>query len=314
MISGSMRGIRMGLLKESDDFLRVTSVGGTTLGRGETVFLEPGLVEKGKNDANFQIIADEEFVDLIIEVDDDEEEEEEKEGYGYELSDHNPTGENIPLIDKSTLGELLSKLGFDLQISDLFALVGGDSTSNIAARHEASALPATDAITTIPNAPKPPRKKHKVIPAVMATGTYVYPPPDKPFSPSSKTNPPQLAFSPIYFSDTACSPDTVLPPTAQVIFVRRGGCTFTQKMRNVPDTRSIKLLVVVDAEQETDEELVRPLLDEKVDRKWGLPLVMVAGKSEAARAIRDEKVRAAGVRWRWKALVKGGIVGNLMVL
>lgn len=313
MISGSMRGIRMGLVKESNDLLRVTSVGGTTLGKGETVFLEPGLVEKGKDDANFQILADDEFVDLIIEVDDEGAAQEDK-GYGYEFQNHGLTGNNIPLADKSTLSELLSKLGFDVQISDLLALVGGDSTSPAAERQNTPGAPATDATTTALNTPQAPKKKHKIIPAVMATGIHVFLPPDAPFSSSPSTNPPQLAFSAIHFSDTACSPDTTLPTSAQIIFVRRGGCTFLQKIRNVPDTRTAKLLVIVDTEEENDGELVRPLLNEKVDRKWGLPVVMLAGKGDGAKAVREGKVGAVGVRWRWKVLVKGEVVGNLVVL
>lgn len=312
MISGSMRGIRMGLIKESDDLLRVTSVGGTTLGRGETVFVERGLVDKGKDDANFQVIADNDFVDLIIEIDDDDEMEEEDgeeggEGYGYEFPDNGLTGE-IPIVDKSTLGELLSKLGFDMQISDLLALVGGDSTSAIAERQKTLAV---DPTTTAPSKPITPRKKQKVMSAIMATGVGVYPPPD---SPTSTSNPLQLAFSTIHFSDTACSPATVIPPTAQVVFVRRGGCTFLQKIRNIPDTCTVKLLVVIDGSQGSDDKLVRPLLDEKVDREWGLSVIMIAGKGDIAKAVRDEAVKAVGVRWRWRAYVKGGYVGNLVVL
>lgn len=311
MVSGSMRGIRMGLIKESDDLLRVTSVGGTTLGKGETVFLEHGLVDKGNSDTNFQVIADNEFVDLIIEVDDDEIEEEweeEEDGrYGYEFPDTGLTGQ-MPIVDKSTLGELLSKLGFDMQISDFLALVGGDSTSAIAERQKTLAV---DPTTTAPSKLIIPRKKQKVISAIMATGVGVYPPPDLP---ASASNPSQLAFSTVHFSDTACSPATVIPPTAQVVFVRRGECTFLQKIRNIPDTCTVKLLVVIDAAQGRDDELVRPLLDERVDRKWGLSVIMVAGMGDTAKAVRDGTVKAVGVRWRWKAYVKGGYVGNLVVL
>lgn len=311
MISGSMRGIRMGLIKESDDLLRVTSVGGTTLGKGETVFLEQGLVDKGKGDANFHVVADSEFVDLIIEIDDDEMEEEEgeeeRDGYGYEFPDNGLTGQ-IPIVDKSTLSELLSKLGFDMQISDLLALVGGDSTSAITERQRTLAV---DPTTTASSKPINPRKKQKVISAIMATGIGVYPPPD---SPTSTSNPLQLAFSTIHFSDTACSPSTVIPPTAQVVFVRRGECTFLQKIRNIPDTCTVKLLVVIDTAQGNDDELVRPLLDQKVDRKWGLSVIMVAGMGDTAKSVRDGTVKAVGVRWRWRAYVKGGYVGNLVVL
>lgn len=310
MISGSMRGIRMGLVREADDLLRVMSVGGTTLGREETVFLDHGLVDMGKDDANFQVIADNEFVDLIIEVDDDEIDEEDKEGYGYEFPDNGLAGQ-IPIVDKSTLGELLSKLGFDMQISDLLALVGGDSTSAIAERQKTLDVdPTATASSTLASS----KKKQKVIPAILATGIGVYPPPDTPFSSGPTPNSLQLAFSPIHFSDTACSPATVIPPSAQVIFVRRGGCPFLQKIRNIPDTHMVKLLVIVDASQGNEEELVRPLLDEKVDRKWGLPVVMIAGSGEGAKAVREGKVEAVGVRRRWKVLVKGGLVGNLIVL
>lgn len=310
MISGSMKGIRMGLVRESDDLLRVTNVGGTTLGREETVFLEHGLADMGKSDANFQIVADNQFVDLIIEVDDDEMGDEEREGYNYELPDNSLAGK-IPNVDKSTLGELLSKLGFDMQISDFLALVGGDSTSAIAERQKTFTI---DPTTTTSSTPTASRRKQKAIPAIMATGVGVYPPPDVPFSTTSTSVPLQLAFSTIHFSDTACSPATVIPPNAQVVFAYRGGCTFLQKIRNIPDTRAVKLLVIIDASQDNEDELVRPLLDEKIDRKWGLPVVMVAGKGEAVKAVRDGKVEAVGIKWRWKVLVKGGLVGNLVVL
>ncbi|KAH8152094.1 uncharacterized protein LAJ45_04088 [Morchella importuna] len=269
MVTGSIRGIRMGLLKEPDDTLRVTSVGGTSLGRGEAVYLEPGLVDKGtKNDANFQVAADDEFVDLIIEVDDDAEAPVEAEagemeghGYGYGYGGYEfpeLDSRNAPLVDKGTLGELLAKLGLDLQISDLLALVGGESTAAMEERQKKTHV--IDPIAAASNIPKPPKKKHKTIPAVMATGLSAYTPPDKPFAPASSpvssgsANPRQLAFTNIYFSPgTGCVPDPLLPANAQIVFVRRGGCTFSQKVRNVPDVRAVKLLVIVDADADVGQ-------------------------------------------------------------
>jgi hypothetical protein len=129
----------------------------------------------------------------------------------------------------------------------------------------------------------------------------------------------------------------------QVLVVRRGGCSFSEKLRNIPSfapsARALQLVIIVsypehdsvDADlrrqhaaehgevyHEHGTELIQPLLDKQQTTPGGMrrphpiPLVMVAGGDYTMDSFR----RAAGVgfRRRWWFESQGTRIGNLFVV
>ncbi|CCX34764.1 Similar to ER degradation-enhancing alpha-mannosidase-like protein 1; acc. no. O94726 [Pyronema omphalodes CBS 100304] len=120
-----------------------------------------------------------------------------------------------------------------------------------------------------------------------------------------------IDFGSVYVSDsTAC--DKLLPKAAanaEVVVVKRGGCTFSDKVSNVPDSSTVKLVVVEDYEMVASAQ---PVVERQMNR-WGrnrrnrVQLVMVPG------GVQWNKVQRVGLRTRVKVMVQGRVVGGLEV-
>lgn len=138
-----------------------------------------------------------------------------------------------------------------------------------------------------------------------------------------------LPWTTIYAAGDACT--TVLPEAAprdhQIIVIRRGGCTFSDKLARIPaykpSARSLQLVVVVSDDEEDgvpigEGLLSRPLLIEEqrtpggILRRHPIAMVMVGGGEEAYRRITEE---AAGVGMTRKYSVEsdGRRINNLMI-
>ncbi|KAH2295581.1 hypothetical protein KXV50_001917 [Aspergillus fumigatus] len=122
----------------------------------------------------------------------------------------------------------------------------------------------------------------------------------------------RLSWSTIYFADEICDHRILreIAQSHQVLVIKRGGCSFSQKLRNIaaypPSRHALKLVIVVDYDEKTFAEaststpphsaglaairaepfLIRPLLDEPQMTAGGLPrrhpisMVMVGGGEE----------------------------------
>ncbi|KAI5467430.1 glycosyl hydrolase family 47-domain-containing protein [Mariannaea sp. PMI_226] len=170
--------------------------------------------------------------------------------------------------------------------------------------------------------------------AFTATGPGAFPLPpitDTPVigSPSYNTKKPFLNFpwTTIFLGDYAC--DSPLPDLAprehQVIVLRRGGCSFSEKIAHIPSfspsPTSLQLVIVVDEglEGEGEEgELVRPLLAEAqltphgIKRFHGVPMVLMhAEKGSYAKFV---NARGVGMRRRYWVESQGLVVENAIVL
>jgi hypothetical protein len=153
-------------------------------------------------------------------------------------------------------------------------------------------------------------------------------------APDPNSNPTEpLTWSRIFFAGDSCS--TKLPDEAarkhEIIVMRRGGCTFSEKLANIPSftpsTRSLKLVIVVSDEDEDEEDfgrersghkLIRPLLDKAQVTPSGLlrhhqiSMVMVGGGSEVEELFKQ--ARSVGVRRRYHVESQGLVVGNIVVV
>ncbi|KAK5992669.1 ER degradation-enhancing alpha-mannosidase-like protein 1 [Cladobotryum mycophilum] len=170
--------------------------------------------------------------------------------------------------------------------------------------------------------------------AYTAVGPGSFPVPsvlDTPTSgtPFFNTKDPSTGFpwSTVFLAGQAC--DVPLPATAprdhQVIIMRRGGCSFSAKLANIPSfspgPTSLQLVIIVDEPKEAsdeDDSLPRPLLDAEqltpkgMKRPHGIPMVLLrAGKGDYKLF---KQAAAIGMRRKYRVESQGLLVKNAIVL
>lgn len=166
----------------------------------------------------------------------------------------------------------------------------------------------------------------------IGVGAAPLPPVDIPANahiPATGPVPPHLLpWTTIYAADQACN--ALLPEEAprdhQLIIMRRGGCTFSEKLANIPaykpSPQSLQLVIIVSSEGDEDDGVIlsRPLLPEEqrtpsgIMRRSGIPMVMVAG----GEAVYNEWTAARegarmGMTRKWSVESDGRKIGNIIV-
>ncbi|KAL1630083.1 hypothetical protein SLS54_000943 [Diplodia seriata] len=139
-----------------------------------------------------------------------------------------------------------------------------------------------------------------------------------------------LPWHTVYVGDENCDArlPAAVPREHQIIVLRRGGCSFSQKLANVPayapSSTSLKLVIIVSFPEFEDggggaDSLVQPLLEEEqklaggdIPRPHPIPLVMVGGGEETVRLF--ERAVGVGIRRRWWYESQGLRIGNLIVV
>ena len=130
-----------------------------------------------------------------------------------------------------------------------------------------------------------------------------------------------------------CSSDLdEAPKTHHIIVMKRGGCSFSEKLANIPSfaptSRSLKLVVMVSDEEEGHGDgdgdstsvhgLIRPLLDEPQVTPSGLlrhhpiSMVMTGGGDKAIELLK--RTKSMGLRRRYHIECQGLVVGNIIVI
>ncbi|TKA22589.1 hypothetical protein B0A50_08278 [Salinomyces thailandicus] len=329
----SLSNLRLSLVQDGfsspgelgeEGVFRVSGVGGWMLGRDEKVLVSPRALEGvSPADPHFRRVRDLEMVDLVLDVplavveggegeedsvrvegEVDEEDEEEVVvlmedvtetdvgGFGDDNKDDDPA-DGIENLAKRTTPE---NLWHDLEtlLSNLLAPLSPPSQP--------------------PSQPPHPRLSRTTIPAILPTGPGAAPlpaslnPTDADLSTLPLGNLPMTSI--FYLKDTLCH--NKLPVhiarNYNILVVSRGGCSFSEKLANVPSFppagESLKLVVVISFPEEgtgaelytspesrgrkmvtgrEEEGLIRPLLDEPqrlpsgLERRHGIAMVMVEG-------------------------------------
>ncbi|RHZ53364.1 uncharacterized protein CDV56_100679 [Aspergillus thermomutatus] len=154
----------------------------------------------------------------------------------------------------------------------------------------------------------------------------------------------RLSWSTIYFGDEICDHRILrdIAQSHQVLVIKRGGCSFSQKLRNIaaypPSRHALKLVIVVDYDEKTFAEastskptpsaglaalraepfLIRPLLDEPQMTAGGLPrrhpisMVMVGGGEETYELLR--RATGLGIKRRYSVRSQGIPINNLYIV
>ncbi|KIW01779.1 uncharacterized protein PV09_06951 [Verruconis gallopava] len=333
ILVNSMSGLRLGMVKESPvnapmekmpelDLFRIYAISNVALGRDEKVFLTRNLLNSfNPGDPYFTRIKDVHGVDLIIDVL-NAPHAMSRTTADFQIS---PTNASAPImavegdfegldgnLNPGILSSLISNIQSMLSESD-FVLAEPSNHAVLSREIIAAALPSGPGAAILPDMQEP---------LDLAPGATKSP----------------LPWSTIYvLDDELC--DHILDPQIvkehQILVIRRGGCSFSEKLRNIPSfppsQRALQLVIVVSFAEhdhledeirrehyDTEEPLVQPLLDQQQMTPGGMvrlhpiPLVMVSGGDDAMEKFR--RCVGVSVRRRFWFESQGTRIGNLFVV
>ncbi|KAI0158151.1 glycoside hydrolase family 47 protein [Xylariaceae sp. FL1272] len=309
----NLSGLKLSMVMEDSPVergWRVQSIGNFALGRDEKVFV-PREILADISDPLFKGIRDTVLLDILLQI---------------ELP------EKLDMYNQSSMSAFPSPDPEPtLALED--ANIGGNLLSSIL-QHITSAL--REPVATFGPEPAPKiNYQYKEMPAVTPVGVGVAALPDvaEAPNPNTKSHIDSLSWSRIYFAGQSCEgklPD-IVPKSHHVIVMRRGGCSFSEKLATIPsfapNRNALQLVIVVSDDEESVEETeenargfnyIRPLLDEEqrtpagVARHRPISMLMVGGGDEAYELLKMAK--SLGMRRRYHVESQGLSILNLVVL
>jgi hypothetical protein len=335
----SMSGLRLGMVKEPFlpaiggtrddlDLFRIYAVSNIALGRDEKVFLTRDIVSSfNPVDPYFTRIKDVQMADLVLDTMDDPQ----------ALYEHFSADSNVSLPVITLEGKLDS---FEEKAQP--SLLG-------------SLFQNLQSILLDPRSPNQasssrPRVSRHLVTATLPTGPGAAPLPDleEPLELESFSTKSLLPWNTIHIADDMCHEvlDADVVKRNQVLVIRRGGCSFSHKLTNIPSfapsARSLQLVVIVSfpehdvADYEmrrgsrggpasgsstrsfSEESMIQPLLDKiqataaGMPRPHPIPAIMVGGGDDTLEMFRSAK--GVSVRRRWWFESQGVKISNLIVL
>jgi hypothetical protein len=331
ILVNSLSGLKMGMVYESPspfktmsgplmESWRIWNIANAALGRDEQIFIPRDVIGE-MNDPSFRRIRDSVMLDIVLQLEnpasvnesvasvEDFCTEEDEFDEGPALAFHHEDA------SKSTTGLAAE---YKTMLSSLF--------------HQVTSALRDPVATILPQPETPQTYQFLQFPAITPTGMGAAPVGDVPDAPNPNQGPSAepLIWQSIYFAGDACGGK--LPDDAarkhQVIVILRGGCTFQDKLTNIPtfspSSRSLKLVVIVNHKDGDDEEdvmgsnLFRPLLDKAQVTPSGLlrmhpiPMVFMAGGEEVVELLK--RSRSLGLRRRYHIESQGLVVGNIHVI
>lgn len=331
----SIGGLRLGMVQNVPSYIdnepirtyRIQAVNNIPLGKDERVYMSKKTTSfLDPIDPNFSQLKDSVMLDLVIDLDPNQIHPNESSKFAPFIT-YRQSNEALPLDVPIQLDGNSMKLAFTSFVN-----------------HVASLLKEETLLDS--------RKHDSVIrfsiPAITASGAGAEPFPDfeeATFPPPTKSSPKKhlsrpLSWSTVYMVGDLCSQRLPLsiPQEHQIIVVKRGGCSFSTKLANIPCFRSnedsLQLVVVVsypesDGEQassyvgppdpEYDEtQLIRPLLHEPqtvlsgIPRPKAIPMVLVDGGERTYRFF--EQAQGVGVTRRYQVQSQGVPIDNLILI
>lgn len=326
ILINSMGGVRLGMIQdvpfETDDGAiskeyRIHAINNILLGKDERIFIAKDTASNVVSplDPNFTRIRDTSMLDLVVDVQPPR-----------EAHTQSAASDAVNDNESSTSGpELVPDASV---VPNLEAASSMKQAFNSLLQHVASLIVDPTPTPPPPTTNQPPRE---YVAAIMPVGVGAAPLPDVDDSLGPDIHgAPQgdVPWRTIYVAaDNNC--DTKLPPSVprehQVIVVKRGGCSFDDKLRNIPSfapsRASLQLVVVVSYEDEAGLPsgwLIRPLLESVQGTASGLPrhhpiaMVMVGGGDESWAIF--QRAVGLGVKRRYSVQAQGVPISNLVIL
>ena len=317
ILVNSMGGLRLGMVQDvagpdgdySDGNLyRVQAINNVALGKDEKIFVAKDVVSNAVSplDPNFTRLKDATMLDLVIDVN------------ATESSPDRGSG-HIDKQDKTSHALPLDGLGSGNEAGSVMK-----QSLNVLLQHMSSLLREQ---------PSVPAERHtrQYVGAILPTGIGAAPIPDvEDALGPDPTDAPRgsLLWKSIYVAGENCDSKLPLsvPRDHHVIIVKRGSCSFTQKLRNIPSfapsKKSLQLLIVVSYDDEEDGLppgwLIRPLLESVqvtlsgLPRHHPIPMVMVGGGDSMYDMFR--RAVGVGIKRRYSVQAQGVPISNFIII
>lgn len=333
----SLSGLKLGLVYEPKSSLvldepstgswRVWNIANIPLGRDEQIFISRDMIEE-MVDPSFTRIRDPIMLDLVLQIDN------EFNVSSTESTDHQVHDRNFIEIDNDH-----TNLGLAAEYKTLISSLLQSFTSILSSP---TAKPTASSSS--------PKKYHSnILPAILPTGIGAAPLPDVPDArdPGLGSQSAPLSWRTIYFAGDGCGGkiDDFIPKTFHIVVIRRGGCSFSDKISNIPSfaptPKSLQLVIIISGEMDeesngftskyddsekasrnsgwvNEQKLIRPLLDKVQVTPSGLlrfnqiAMLMVGGGLETENLLR--RTRSIGLRRRYHVESHGYAVGNIVLL
>ncbi|KAI9838880.1 MAG: hypothetical protein M1819_004087 [Sarea resinae] len=325
----SMSGLRLGMIRELSldhdpngvEVFRIYAVSHIALGRDEKVYVSRDIMTGFNSlDPNFTRLRDPSWLDLVVDFSPPIE------------ADQNVTAPDYPSLsddeDSGDTPNIVFSEDYDPESE-------GGSASNMRIAINALLQHISTLLSDSTISASPVDHLREALPAIIATGNGAAPMPDVEEaaypSDTSATFPVPLLWNTIYISDDTCTATLPahIPRTHQIIVMKRGGCSFSRKLQNIPSyppsSEALQLVIVVSYPEMDDRGrlrpegwLIQPLLEDQQTSKSGIPrrnpipLVMMGGGDETIDLFK--RVKALGFRRRYQVSSQGIPISNLVVL
>lgn len=325
ILINSMGGVRLGMIQdvpfETDEGTigkeyRVQAINNILLGKDERIFIAKDTASNVVNplDPNFTRIRDTAMLDLVVDTLPREGEAQPQSPIGNPINGNASSISGPELVLDAAIGPT----------SDVASNMKQAFTSLL--QHVASLIGPTPS----PSPPKKDSSPREYIAAILPVGAGVAPLPDidDALGPDVHGAPQgSLPWHSIYVTDENCN--TKLPASVpkehQVLVIKRGGCNFDEKLRNIPtfapSKQSLQLVILVSYEDEPGLPsgwLIRPLLENPQTTASGLPrhngiaMVMVGGGERSYGVF--ERAVGVGIKRRYSVQAQGIPISNLVIL
>lgn len=321
ILINSMGGVRLGMIQDvpfasedggnTGDLFRVQAINNILLGKDERIFLSKEVASSAVNplDPNFTRVRDSSMLDLIIDV------------VPGTTGKHRKTdSDTVNLTSDSNAPNNL----------DLTSEFDSEAASSMRLALS-SILQQVTSLLHDPPTPTPQPLQRLYIPAITPTGAGAAPLPnlEEALGPDLNGHPQgPLLWHTIHVAGENCHKrlPAHMPRDNQILVLKRGGCSFSQKLENIPtfapSKYSLQLVIVVSYEEDEggtlQRWLIRPLLDRmqetsgRLPRHRPIPMVMVGGGEEVYGAL--GRARGLGVKRRWSVQAQGVPISNLIIL
>lgn len=358
----SVSGLRLGMIQDAplvtkkpadvSDGFRIQVINNVPLGKDERVYISRETTSAlNPTDPNFTRMQDSVMLDIVIDVDLDEISGNRTSSMATSVNNDGNDSAAVtsqPIFDELRVDGSSMKLALSSLMQQVTSLLREDA---LYPTSQSSSTSSDQSVARI------------VIPAITSTGKGAVPFPEVEeaqvpqqarvlnAAPASR-----LLWSNIYVADELCDErlSTSVPRTHQIIVVKRGKCSFSQKLRNIPSFRpsrsSLQLVIVVsylpagdghssqfestslfdseasptsapypDDHIDLDESwLIRPLLDEIQVVAGGIPrphpISMVMVGGGDMTYNYLRHARGIGIRRRYEARSQGIPISNLIVI
>ena len=318
LINNGMGGLRLGMIQDvvdisnqlsTDDLFRVQMVNNMPLGRDELIWIAKDTISSvlSSTDPNFTRIRDEVYFEIAVDL------------------------PSLPVIPSR-----LDRHGNQeaTLVTDPMAVMAGPESveddvgsalQNMLRYIVQQASPKKEQLSPIK-----PMAMRKYFTATTPTGPGFVPLPEVSefLRPDGQGNAQgTLTWRDIYVGGENC--DGILPSDVprlhQVIILRRGGCSFSKKLENIPSfppsSKSLQLVVVISHDPKDGPEGIihtRPHLDSTqytstgLPRRNPIPMVLVGGGAATEEVMR--KALSLGVKRRYSMRAQGVPISNMVVL